>query len=142
MSALPILLLVDDDDTTNFLNTMLLKDLYPDVQVHTAGNGQAGLDLLRTYCQPSAPHAHCPTLVFLDINMPVLDGFGFLEAVQRLPAAERQGVVIVVLTTSVSPRDLARLEGLPVAGSLSKPLTAAKLNQVLADHFPPRPAAQ
>ena len=142
MSSLPILLLVDDDDTTNFLNTMLLQDFHPGVQVHTAGNGQAGLDLLRTYCQPSAPHTHCPTLVFLDINMPVLDGFGFLEAFQRLPAAEQQGVVIVMLTTSVNPRDLARLKGLPIAGFLSKPLNEKKLNQVLVDHFPPRPAAQ
>ena len=140
MPSLPIVLLVDDDDTTNFLNTLLLQDLHPGVQVLTALNGQVGLDLLRTHCQPRTPQ--CPTLVFLDINMPVLDGFGFLEAFQQLPAAERQGVVIIMLTTSVNPRDLARLEGLPIAGFLSKPLSAEKVAQVLADHFPSSPAPQ
>lgn len=134
MAALPILLLVDDDDTTNFLNTMLLQDLHPDMQVLTALNGQEGLDLLRTHCQPRTPS--CPTLVFLDINMPLLDGFGFLEAFQQQPAAQQQGVVILMLTTSASPRDLARLAGLPIAGLLSKPLSEEKVAQVLADHFP------
>ena len=46
-----------------------------------------------------------------------------------------------MLTTSVHPRDLARLQNLPVAGFLVKPLTQEKVAQVLADHFPPHPAA-
>ena len=100
----------------------------------TALNGQLALDLLRIHCQPPAPD--CPALVLLDINMPVMDGLAFLEAYQHLPAAERQGTVVVMLTTSVNPRDLARLQGLPVAGFLSKPLTEAQVAQVLADHFP------
>lgn len=137
MPALPSILLVDDDDTTNFLNTKLLRHLDADAQVLTALNGQEALEALRTYCQPSTPR--CPVLIFLDINMPVMDGFGFLEAYQHqaLP-----GAVIVMLTTSVNPRDLTRLQGMPVAGLIAKPLSEAKIAQVLADHFPPTPAAQ
>ena len=105
------------------------------MEVLTALNGQAALDLLRTHCQPRT--TQCPTLIFLDINMPVLDGFGFLEAFQHLPVAQQQGSVVVMLTTSVNPRDLARLQGLPIAGLLSKPLTEEKVAQVLADYFPP-----
>ncbi|GAC1376493.1 MAG: response regulator [Hymenobacter sp.] len=139
MPVLPTILLVDDDYTTNFLHTRLLQHLDATVQVLTALNGQEALDLLRTHCQPPTPH--CPALVFLDINMPVMDGFAFLDAYQHLPAAQRQATVVIMLTTSVNPRDLARLQGLPVAGFLSKPLTEAKVAQVLADHFPPLPAS-
>ena len=139
MPALPSILLVDDDYTTNFLNTRLLQHLDATVQVLTALNGREALGLLSTHCQPPTPP--CPVLIFLDVNMPVMDGFAFLETYQHLPATQRQGVV-VMLTTSVNPRDLARLQGLPVAAFLSKPLTAEKVTQVLADHFPPGPAAQ
>ena len=136
MRPLPSILLVDDDITTNFLNVKLLRYIDANVQVTTALNGQEALDALRTHCQPPTPR--CPALIFLDINMPVLDGFGFLEAYQHQP---QPGVVIVMLTTSVHPRDLTRLQGLPVAGFIAKPLSEAKVAQVLADHFPPGPAA-
>ena len=138
MPSLPLLLLVDDDDITNFLNTSLLQYIDPAVRVLTALNGQEALNLLRIHCQPSTPQ--CPALIFLDINMPVMDGFEFLEAYQHLPATQRQGMVVVMLTTSVNPHDLARLQGLPIAGLLSKPLTEAKVAQVLADYFPSSPA--
>ena len=139
MPALPSIFLVDDDYTTNFLNAKLLQRLDAAEQIFTAFNGREALELLRAHCQPPTPS--CPALIFLDINMPVMDGFEFLEAYQHLPPVQQQGQVIVMLTTSVSPRDLERVRPLPVAGFLSKPLTAEKVAQVLADHFPARPAA-
>lgn len=139
MPTLPLTLLVDDDYTTNFLNAKLLKHFDPTVQVLTALNGQEALDLLRTHCQPRT--STCPALVFLDINMPILNGIEFVEAYQHLPAVERQGVFIIMLTSSVSARDLTRLQGLPVAGFLAKPLSEEKIAQVLADHFSPTSAA-
>jgi CheY-like chemotaxis protein len=140
MATLPTILLVDDNATNNFLNTKLLQYVDPNVQVLTALNGQEGLDLLRTRCQPSTPS--CPSLIFLDLNMPVMNGFEFLEAYRHWPEAQRQGMVVVVLTTSSSPRDLTRLQAIPGVGVLAKPLTEAKIAQVLADYFPPSSAAQ
>ncbi|MGI4734428.1 MAG: response regulator [Janthinobacterium lividum] len=133
MPVLPSILLVDDDYTTSFLNTKLLQRLDAAEHVLTAGNGREALDVLRTHCQ--APTPRCPALILLDIHMPVMDGFEFLEAYQHLPPAQ-QGHVIVMLTTSVSPRDVARVQGLPVAAFLPKPLTAEKVTQLLVDYFP------
>lgn len=70
----------------------------------------------------------CPALVLLDGNMPVMNGIEFLEAHHHLPLAQQQAIVIVLLTTSVSPRDLARAQALPIAGTLTKPLTEEKLD--------------
>ncbi|MGI4874553.1 MAG: response regulator [Janthinobacterium lividum] len=139
MTTLPTILLVDDNSTNNFLNTKLLRYVDPNVQVLTALNGQEGMDLLRVRCQPRTPS--CPSLIFLDLNMPVMDGFEFLEAYQQWPEAQRQGVVVVVLTTSSSLRDLTRLQAIPGVAALAKPLTEAKVAQVLADYFPPSSAA-
>nr|GFC12437.1 hypothetical protein [Tanacetum cinerariifolium] len=67
--------------------------------------------------------AACPQLLFLDMNMPVLNGLGFLEAYAQLPLAQQSSIVIVMLTTSLHPVDQARAEQLPIAGFLNKPLT-------------------
>ena len=95
--------------------------------------------MLPAHCQPLT--SGCSALIFLDLNMPVMDGFAFLEAYQQLPAAQQQGVVLM-LTTSVNPRDLARLQDLPVAGFLAKSLPEEKVARVLVDHFPLSSAAQ
>ncbi|RSK34648.1 response regulator [Hymenobacter metallilatus] len=133
MPKLSCILLVDDDTTTNYLNRKLLERLEVADHVLVALNGQEALQVLATECAKATPA--CPALVLLDINMPLLDGFGFLAAYQQLPLATQQSLVIVMLTTSVHPRDLQRLQQLPVAGFLNKPLNAAKVQQVLHDYF-------
>jgi len=133
MPAIRCTLLVDDDPTTNYLNRRLLQRLNVTAQVREAGNGQEALDLLATSCTaPDAPA--CPALIFLDINMPVMDGFAFLEMYQRRPLVQPP-IVIVMLTTSLHPADVQRVNRLPVAGFLTKPLTAEKIQQVLQQHF-------
>ncbi len=139
MPAIRCTLLVDDDPTTNYLNRKLLQRLAVTVQVREALNGREALDLLAASCTaPEAPA--CPALIFLDVNMPVMDGFAFLEAYQQLPLAQQRAIVIVMLTTSLHSADVQRAAQLPVAGFLTKPLTAEKVAQVLADHFPGSPS--
>ena len=136
MPAIRCTLLVDDDPTTNYLNRKLLQRLNVTAQVREALNGQEALDLLATSCTaPDAPA--CPALIFLDVNMPVMGGFEFLETYQQQPLAHQPPIVIIMLTTSLHPADVQRAHQLPVAGFLTKPLTAEKVQQVLADHFPP-----
>ena len=129
MEKLPAILLVDHDDTTNFLNEHLLKKLGVADQVRVATNGQQALALL------TPPSAYAPALLLLDVKMPVLDGIGFLEAYQHLPPAQQADTVVVVLTTSVNSGDLARLDQLPIAGVVSKPLTREKVDTLLRQHF-------
>ena len=134
MSAIRCTLLVDDDPTTNYLNRKLLQRLAVTAQVREALNGQEALDLLAASCTtPDAPA--CPVLIFLDVNMPVMDGFAFLDAYRQLPKARQRAIVIVMLTTSLHPADVQRADQLPVAGFLTKPLTAEKVQQVVHEHF-------
>lgn len=134
MQKLSCVLLVDDDPITNFLNQDLLESLGITDRLLVAENGQAGLDLLQAHCQAATPD--CPALVLLDVQMPVLDGFGFLEAYARLPLGHlHSAIIIVMLSSSQHPQDIARAQALHAADFLSKPLTAAQLDRVLQAHF-------
>ena len=74
--------------------------------------------------------------------MPVMDGFAFLAAYDQLPLPLKQAIIIVMLTTSLHPQDVDRVQKLNIAGFLNKPLTADKINEVLQNHFDRRlPAA-
>lgn len=134
MAAISCTLLVDDDDTTNFLNQTLLRRMAISDQVLVAGNGQEALDLLHAHCElPTSPT--CPALILLDMKMPIMNGFEFLQAYAQRPERENPTVVIIMLTTSLNPRDVQQMQGLPIAGYLTKPLTRDKVNQVLQEHF-------
>ncbi|MDJ0366355.1 response regulator [Hymenobacter sp. H14-R3] len=130
MEKLSSILLVDDDSTNNFLNELLLKSLDVTDRLLVAENGAQALHLL---VQQVAPEE--PALILLDVNMPGMNGIQFLEAYQDLPAAQRAATVIIMLTTTMDARDLARLDELSIAGLVSKPLTKEKVANILQLHF-------
>ncbi|MFD1875116.1 response regulator [Hymenobacter bucti] len=131
MQKLSSVLLVDDDESTNYLNTHLLKQLGVTDHVLVAHNGQEALALLAHHC--AAAGAACPALVLLDLHMPVMGGIDFLAAYQPQPPA--QAIYVVILTSSAHPHDLARLRGLRHIAVLQKPLTRAKIDALLQEHF-------
>lgn len=129
MEKLPRILLVDDDDTTNFINETLLNKLKVSHQVRVATSGEEALALL------TQPPPYAPTLLLLDVAMPGMGGIAFLEAYGRLPQAQQDATVIVVLTTSMDSRDLNRINDLPIAGLATKPLNREKVDTLLKLHF-------
>ena len=133
MQKLTCALLVDDDQTTNYLNKLLLNRLQVTNKLLVALNGQEALDLLLVHCREAT--TDCPALILLDVIMPVMDGFAFLEAYDNLPLPQKEAIIIVMLTTSLHPQDVDRVQQLNIAGFLNKPLTEAKINDVLKNHF-------
>jgi CheY-like chemotaxis protein len=131
MQHLSSVLLVDDDVTTNFINRSLLKSLDLADHILVAHNGEEALGLLAEVCTQA--NDSCPVLILLDINMPVMNGIEFLEAFQ--PPIPSAPIVVVVLTTTSHPTDLARLQTLPIAGLITKPLTKEKVGTILQEYF-------
>ncbi|RDC58769.1 response regulator [Adhaeribacter pallidiroseus] len=131
MPKITCALLVDDDTTANFLNKRLFQKLDVAEKLLVALNGLEALQLLQANC----PGPECPQLILLDINMPVMDGFEFLKAYEQLELAQRQSVVIIMLTTSLNPNDVEKVERAQITGLLNKPLTEAALRRILDEHF-------
>lgn len=132
MKKIGCVLLVDDDDTTNFVNQLLLEDLKVTQKVLTANNGGDALQLLK---QQWSEGDDCPQLLLLDLSMPEMDGFEFLEAYEKLAFEQKSSLVIVVLTTSMNPGDFERLSNAPIKGVINKPLTEEKVQDLLQQHF-------
>ena len=140
MTPLPCVLLVDDDATTNFLNRSLLTRLGVAERILVAEDGEQALAQLRQHCAPPTPA--CPALILLDVNMPGMNGIEFLEEYQHLPLVAQSAIVIVMLTSSLHPRDVQRVGQLGlVADFISKPLTREKVQALLEAYFPAEPTA-
>lgn len=131
MKKLAAVLLIDDDETTNFLNKHLLTKLGVTDTILVARNGEEALRLLAEACTSAS--SQCPELILLDLNMPVMSGIDFLEAFQ--PALPSRPIHVIILTTTMHPRDLEYLRRLPHAGLLQKPLTREKVDAVLQEYF-------
>src|SRR6185503_20179630 len=93
-------LLVDDHEPTNFLNEKYLRQANCAEKIAIAQNGQLALNFITTKIQGEYPR---PDLIILDINMPVMDGWEFLEHYAALDNEMKGNVIIVMLTTSRNP---------------------------------------
>lgn len=133
MIKLSSVLLVDDDPLTNALNERLLKQLGVADRYFAATDGHDALAALEDLAAEAHPTS--PVLVLLDVKMPGMDGMAFVDAYKKLPEARQQAVVIMMHTASMNSIDLGRMDSLPIAGLVSKPLTKEKLDTILQLHF-------
>src|SRR5258708_38807455 len=128
------ILLIDDDEPTNFLNKMTLEQAGCTRQIRIAQSGQEALEYLQITVQR-------PDLIFLDINMPAMDGWEFLERYRGLPPARKADIVLIMLTTSLNPDDEKRTRTIPeVAGVLNKPPNHSKARSPLKNKIESRQA--
>jgi response regulator RpfG family c-di-GMP phosphodiesterase len=72
-----------------------------------------------------------PQFIFLDINMPEMNGFDFLDAYENLAADVKSNCIIIMLTTSLNPEDKEKANNCPyVHGFINKPLTEERLKNI------------
>lgn len=127
------ILLVDDSDLDNFVHQRVLKTLDVAERVTVAENGQEALEYLEQVYRERP--LEVPELIFLDINMPIMDGWEFIEAVRGSDIISNT-VIVTMLTTSTNPDDRAKAEeSNKLQGFLTKPLTAASVEKVLKEYF-------
>ena len=127
------ILLIDDDEPTNYLNKKVIKELDCAENVVVAESGEKALAFLSGLKEDNSLR---PELVFLDINMPAMNGWEFLEKYQNLPAQQRAEIVIVMLTTSLNPSDYEKSKEYESINDFkNKPLAKQDLENLLYQYF-------
>ncbi|TGE14341.1 response regulator [Hymenobacter elongatus] len=129
--------LVDDNETTSFLNNRLLSRLDVAERVYTFSRAEQAYDFLWGNGPDGAGSMELdtPQLVFVDLKMPGMDGFEFLEQYSQLPDEVRDKTVMAVLTTSMHSADTARVAKFKDVEYLAKPLTEEKMRKLLEKRF-------
>jgi CheY-like chemotaxis protein len=130
MKTLRNILLVEDDQITNYINKRLIKKVDSSFGIHITQNGLEGLSFIKQSIDQSK---NIPDLIFLDLNMPVLDGFEFLQDFQKLPLKEK--VIVVILTTSEHIKDIDKLLESGNSDIIAKPLTEEKFITIVDKYF-------
>ncbi len=131
------IMLIDDDEPTNFLSSMIIEEAGCAEVIQVADSGEKAIDYFLNsqkfnYANPKYPW---PDLIFLDINMPAMNGWEFLGQYKKL---KKQGnhIIIIMLTTSLNPDDKNKANNTgAVTDFRHKPLTKELLDEVLDKYF-------
>lgn len=127
------ILLIDDDRPTNYIHKVIIERAEITKEIIIQQNAEKALELLKT-C-PTLSES-CPELILLDINMPGMDGWEFLDHYKTLSKEQQSKNLVVMLTTSLNPLDKKRAESYPeVQAYINKPLTVETLQNTVNQLF-------
>ena len=135
MKSVKTILLIDDDDTTNYLNHRLLSRMQAAEDIRVVTNGEEALQYLRKSFAGDEEYPR-PDMILVDIKMSVMDGFEFLEEYQKFSDSEKEHIVMLMLTSSASFYDLEKLKNFPdVRQHYSKPLNEGDVREIMTEYF-------
>jgi CheY-like chemotaxis protein len=121
-------LLVDDDETCNFLMSKILERTGLVGTVSSALNGVQAIDLLS---KARENHQQLPDVILLDLNMPIMDGFGFLESLTKNDLLKKNNTRIIVVTSSENKLDVQKAKEMGADDYIVKPVSEEKLRSIL-----------
>ena len=134
---LDCILLIDDDEPTNILHQIIIEEAEIAETVEIAESAKDALKFLQKERNGFASHTvKYPDLIFLDINMPGMNGFDFLKEYRALTQHTQLDAVVVMLTTSLNPDDEDKARAVKeVNDYLNKPLTEEMLIDIIDRFF-------
>jgi CheY-like chemotaxis protein len=123
-------LLIDDDIVSNFLSERVIQNANITNELKVVQNGHVAFKYIEKCTAVESP---CPELIFLDVNMPVMDAFDFLYLYRQLHKKDKGAIVI--LTSSDNPNDIAHLSQFEILDYINKPLTTEKINELMKKNY-------
>ena len=125
------LMLVEDDEIFVFITLKIIKKADFDGELKVFGNGKAAIDYLDSI---KDTEALLPEIIFLDLSMPVLDGWGFLDEFLILKPKLTKKITIYIVTSSVSPHDVQRAKNISVVSDfIVKPISKERFIEIIKE---------
>jgi CheY-like chemotaxis protein len=120
-------LVVDDNPIDRMITAKILEKMRAFAHIHTFASARAALDYLAFMAEPGQH----PELILLDLDMPLMNGFQFLEQCQSRQLLTQLTTKVIFLTSSMNESDQQRAASFSVKGYLNKPLTMERLKTLL-----------
>ena len=121
-------MLVDDNDTDNFISKRIIEITNFSEEVIVKNSGKSALDYLE---ENRDDPANLPEIIFLDINMPIVDGFVFLYEYEKFNNEIKDKCRVIILSSSDNKRDIDKIVNNDyVIKFVTKPLTEKTLEEI------------
>ena len=123
-----LFILVDDDTINNAVSRLTISNVAPSAEVVIFTDPRVALEFLMDF----ASYSTTPAILLLNLNMPFMTGWEFLERFETLGQQPRERIKIYILTASIDDADRVRAENNScVSGYLSKPLSSQMISMLL-----------
>lgn len=128
MGKLGMVMLVDDNDTDNFISKRIIEITNFSEKVIVKNSGKSALDYLE---ENKETPEQLPEIIFLDINMPIVDGFVFLYEYEKFSNQIKDKCRVIILSSSDNKRDIDKIVNNDyVIKFVTKPLTEKTLEEI------------
>jgi len=121
---------IDDDDIYQFTITKILESIKLSKKILLFSDGEEALDFMVNNLYNDE---ELPDVIFLDINMPIMDGFQFMEEYVEIKHKLNKEIIIYMVSSSVDPVDIAKAKEISdVSDYIIKPIKAGQLRTIMA----------
>lgn len=125
-------MLIDDSEIDNFINNKMIQGCNFAQNIYIHSSGKSALEFLKNIEKMGDGGLNLmPNIIFLDINMPMMDGFQFIDEFEKLNEKTKKEIRIIILSTSVNPTDLEKShKNKHIVQYINKPLSQLSLDNI------------
>ncbi len=124
-------MLIDDNEIDNLINQKMIEAANITQHIYTHTGARSAIEFLKNIEKLNEEaNEILPDIIFLDIDMPLMDGFQFLDEFEKLKDTTKEKCKIVMLTSSINPQDMSKSKEYNVLKYFNKPLSQETLEKL------------